>query len=177
LPLKELIAPPIELHKSKAWEAVVYTSYAILNGLLKFDDMNYIKNEFEMLDILKKIAAINILKLSGKTSTPYAKLKEGYSKHKDILHRQIETYNPDILIFGGKEVIYIFDDYIKLNTDSQYLDCYFDAWLKNRKVYINATHPSKRALNSEEKLIKYVDGIVEIVAIWAEKNNSVSVNS
>jgi hypothetical protein len=63
-----------------------------------------------MAKIVRNIAAINVKKLPGFTSTyDYQSICEAYFNHKDILLKQIMTYNPDIII-GGSTLQLFFDD-------------------------------------------------------------------
>ena len=140
-----------------------------MNGLIPWDWISYIDKEPEVVDSMKSIAIMNILKIAGNTSTPYSKLKKGYALHKKILLKQINAYNPDIII-GGNTIWNFYDD-LQLKegecNDGNYEHTF---WLKDGKVYINCSHPSTTNL-SDKKIETYVDGITEIVKLWRSRKN------
>lgn len=161
------------LHKSRTWQPVIYTAEAIYNGLIPWDWISYIKNEPEIIDALKNIAFMNTLKIPADTTTPAAKLKAGYNKHREILLRQIEVYAPDIIIFGGNDTFWNFYKDLKLDTAEPPADQPYthDFWIKDRNLYIQCKHPSTTN-RSDDKIRDYVDGITEIIRVWAEKTGS-----
>ncbi|HET7116709.1 MAG TPA: hypothetical protein VFI29_09470, partial [Hanamia sp.] len=58
-------------HRSHGtWHPIIYTSYAILNSNIScYDDMDYIADDPTMIDILHKIAFINVSKFPGGTTS------------------------------------------------------------------------------------------------------------
>jgi hypothetical protein len=85
------------------WLNILYVSYGILEGKEKF-----LKNEFceadnkqDDLNILKKIAVINMSKMPGPTKTIDSELLQKFPLWEKIVHDQISLYNPTIIIFGG----------------------------------------------------------------------------
>lgn len=163
----ELMAPERKLHKSKTWLPVIYSCYAIYNGMIPWDWISYPENDSNVLDSLKNIAIMNILKIPGETTTPPAKLTAGYEKHWEILKKQIETYNPDIVIAGN--TLSHFKKHLSLDSGEFDYNYTHDLWLKDGKVYIDCKHPSTTLL-SDAKIENYVDGITEIIRVWADKN-------
>ena len=81
------------------WHPVIYVSYGILNSFRDYNDMDYIRDDQTMADVIKQIAVINVKKLPGlKQTKNFGPIKSAYLKHKELLHKQIELYNPDIII-------------------------------------------------------------------------------
>lgn len=163
----ELVSPKHNLHKSKTWLPVIYSSYAIHNGTIPCDWISYPDKEPEVVDALKNIAIMNILKIPGGTTTPPAKLKAGYNDHREILVRQIKTYNPDIIIGGN--TLWHFNKDLSLDQAEFNFDYEHEFWLKDGKVYIHCAHPSTTNRN-DERIATYVDGITEIIKVWADRN-------
>ena len=95
----------------KTFDTIIYTAYCILNDFILFSDpkVNFIRDDPSMIQTLKKIAYININKLPAGTITSANKLQEIYEKCKDVLFKQIEFINPDIII-GGNTLQYFYRD-------------------------------------------------------------------
>jgi hypothetical protein len=169
-----LVSPKHNLHKSKTWLPVIYSSYAIHNGMMPWDWIGYPDKEPEVVDALKNIAVMNILKIPGNTTTPPAKLKAGYNQHREILLRQLKTYNPDVII-GGNTLWHFHKD-LELDKGEFCSDYEHEFWLKDGKVYIHCAHPSTTN-RSEKRIETYVDGITEIVKLWAGRTAPLQINS
>jgi len=143
---------------------IVYISNGILNDL-EYGDMNEIKEDSELINILRKIAYINVKKIPGKTKSNNTELKEAYNKYKDILFLQINTYNPDIIIFAG--TFDLFSNDLKLEDGYCEGDGNVEYIIQNKKLYINAYHPSQTQITNEE----YFQGIIYSFEEWKKRNN------
>lgn len=86
--------------KNKTLQPIIYTSYGILNHK-KWDDMPWIREDNEMVDILKKIAYVNISKMPAKRVSNDRELYDNYDIWKGVLLEQIKVYNPEIIVFGN----------------------------------------------------------------------------
>lgn len=141
------------------WHPIIYTSYAILNNNITcYDDMSFIREEPAMIDVLQKIAFINVSKFPGGTTSKNYKISQAYLQDKAVLLEQIKVFNPDIII-GGNTIKNFVPD-LGLNEETRKYDEYI-FWLKNGKIYIDADHPSrKRGIEWQEE---YVDSILNIV--------------
>jgi len=146
-----------KLNSSKAtWNPIVYSSFSILNGFKKFSQLDDLTDNPLMYSVVKKIAVINVKKLPGFTKTPnFSIIKKSYEKHKEILHQQIELFNPDIIIGGS--TLHLFFDYLKI-SESDLLNDEANYAIKNSKLYITAYHPAQTEISQE----KYVNEIVNI---------------
>lgn len=144
------------------WHPIIYTSYGILNNFLPYNSMDYIRDDESMAEIVKNIAVINVQKLPGFTRTyDYERIVNAYNKHKDILLKQIETYNPDIII-GGATLQLFFDD---LGIKDAFINngC-IDYATKNSKLFIHAYHPAQTQVTRD----KYVDDIINTTKLWTD---------
>lgn len=157
--------------KIKTWQQIIYCSYGILNNFVKYSQMDYY-NEGVMKDILKKIAAINIQKLPAHTTSNDFEISSAYYSHKELLFKQIEIINPDIII-GGNTLKYFkndlqFDKLQTSNTNEKYVEHYFD----EKRIYIDAYHPSTFGAQAGWSKELYIDSIIETVEKWIKwKNN------
>jgi len=88
--------------KNRTWQPIIYASYGIINRCL-WKDMDWIRDDTSMADILKKIAYINVNKMPGYTQSDGEKIRLAYTNWHDILLEQIKMYEPQIIISGAYE--------------------------------------------------------------------------
>jgi hypothetical protein len=146
---------------SKTFTNIVYISQMILNNKT-WDEVEYIRDNFSIVEILNDISVINIKKIPGKSSANENELKAYFDKYKDILEEQINLINPQVIICGMtfryiSELIEGFDENLV-----QQLDCtnfYIDT--KNNRIYIDAYHPNFRVAGKTIK--QYCEEITKIV--------------
>jgi hypothetical protein len=147
------------------WHPIIYISHCIINNFCDYSSIKKIKEDKRISNVLKKIAFINVQKTPEKERTnPKSKrtnpkdISEAYKKHKEILHTQINVYNPDIIIGASTLPLFINDlglkdeDKIKLH------------WTKNNKLYINTYHPAQLVLKPDD----YITRIISISKFWFE---------
>lgn len=148
----------------RTWQPVVYASHGILNDFQIWDDMPDISKDDTMVNVLGKIAWVNIQKLPSLTgtNTDFNNIYEAYTKNKNLLHKQIELLNPDVIICGN--TFQVVKDYWG-NPELEIFDAveYFSS---NDKLIINAYHPAQYTISRE----RYVNSIIECVKQWSEKN-------
>lgn len=148
--------------KSKnTWNPIIYIVYSIFNGYIYWEDMDYIKNNINMVAALKKIAFINVQKLAAFSRTPNDnKIAGSYYQSKHLLLSQIKTYDPDIVIGGGTLKLFL-NDLGLTENEKDYEE--FDFWVKNGKLFIDAYHPGFRPTTKGISKEEYVDDVVTIV--------------
>lgn len=142
---------------------VIYTSYGILKSENKdWSDFPW-SNEEECQSVLREIAFINIKKSpGGSTSNPTA-IKEAYQKHRDLLKLQINTYDPDIIIFCNTMNFVELSDFKGLEgAECKISEQNNHYYYVNDKLYIHAYHPSYMKFTDEG----YVMDIVNIFREW-----------
>jgi len=141
------------------WHPIIYTSYAILNSNIGcYDDMDFIADDPSMVDVLQKIAFINVSKFPGDTTSKDSMISKIYNENKEILLEQIRVFDPDIII-GGNTIHNFVSDLGLEEKHRNYNEYIF--WLKDGKIYIDADHPArKRGTDWQEE---YVDSILNIV--------------
>lgn len=148
---------------SHTFEPMVYITYSILNGLLKWNEMDYISEDENMAQVLNNIALINVNKMPARHTSKDFEIAEWYQLWKPVLLRQIQRYEPDIIIFGNTFMhfsgdLFIDEDEI-INMD------HTDYCIIGRKLYISAYHPAQRQVSRED----YVNEIISIVSKWEKK--------
>lgn len=135
------------------WHPIAYSSFGILNGFKKFEEMGKIPVAKEINSSLKKIAFINFQKLPAKTSSVNKEIGDAFTRDKEILIEQINVINPDVIICGAGDNAYgRFLKHFNLVDDSL------------NKCLIQVYHPSQTKMNRG----KYVNEIIEKVKVWNE---------
>lgn len=145
------------------WHPIIYISYGIMNNFMKWSDLDYIRENHKMCDVVKNVAFINSQKLPSKnvTRTDINDLIESISKNSDLLKRQVNLLNPNVLIFGNtfnlyKEILDIsISDLVDYENGIKYI-------VKDGKLYISTYHPAQTQI----KRNLYVDGIISLVEKW-----------
>lgn len=143
---------------------VAYISYGILHNK-KFEDIDYIRDDPSVGEVLHEIAWINISKIPAGTTTNDNTLWEKYETWKNILLEQINLYEPDIIIFGNT-FEYFKNDLIsdKAVCDTDYsrqishTGNRVDLYWTNEQLFIDTNHPNFRGEKCE-----WADAIIEAV--------------
>lgn len=151
------------------FEPMIYTSWGILNDFCLWNDMDYVKNNSSMLNALKSVAYINVKKLPGYTKSNNQVIEKAYHQYKEILLKQIEYYNPDIII-GGSTLYYFFQD-IGILRENLIHNGSVRFIIKNDKIFIDAYHPAQRTGTTGVTQEKYCNDIIDSVKIWASNKS------
>ena len=131
-------------------------------------DMPLIKEQPEVSEVLKDVVWINLSKMPGKTTSGTSYISE-YKKHwQDIVKRQIDFYDPDVLIFGNNLVDSVFNDFVedertnnlgeKRKWDMHFLTIHKG---KNNRLVLHSYHPGR--VFSHEQASYYEDTIVDAI--------------
>jgi len=149
------------------WHPIIYVSYGLLNDFMLWDDMDYIRNNQSMADIVRNIAVINVKKLPGFTRTnDFGPIWNAYNKHKKLLHNQLDTYNPDIII-GGSTLTLFYDELGIKKEDETKFGC-IEYVEKNSKLYISAYHPAQTTVTRDI----YINDIIKLTKLWVDRQGS-----
>ncbi|MGB4776085.1 MAG: hypothetical protein WBP45_12980 [Daejeonella sp.] len=149
----------------KTFEPMIYVSWSILNNFSSWDYIPNVETDPTILNTLENIAYINVKKLPGYKTSSSLVIEDAYKQYKEILLKQIEDYNPDIII-GGGTLHHFFSDLGFTREQMQQSENTPYYILKNNKIYIDTYHPANRG-NREE----YCQGIINAVKIWASDLN------
>lgn len=132
--------------------------------------------QYETFCSLKKIALINIIKKVGlKKTTPQQELEKEYEENKNELNEQIESYKPDVIIFGlgtGNKCLVkkIISKLKNLNKDNISFDEYGNYWSffkTDNMLFILTDHPSSfcNSRDGQGDIISLPAAVDDIVAI------------
>jgi hypothetical protein len=147
---------------------IAYVTYSVFNNFVKYSEMDYVTEDPRIWEALKNIAYINVNKFPGKKCSDSEIIASYYQKNRELLKKQIEAINPDIVIAGN--ILYLFYedfDLIKLDLKSGGPDKSAEFCQKNGRLFINAYHPSYRGSKQ-----KYVDDLVAIIKEHSPVNQS-----
>lgn len=85
--------------KNPVWQKVAYVMYGFRHGL-NWDELPWIRENHEVINEIKSVAWINVSKMPGYKVSSDRAISNAYSVWKDVIRFQLETYNPDVIIFG-----------------------------------------------------------------------------
>jgi len=148
--------------KIRSWQPIIYSMYGLYNNL-SYEEMDSIRDNNSMANVLRQIAYININKMPALTHSSQSSIGDHYQKWKPILFKQIELYKPEVMIFGGT-LDYFWPDLFgkSLNPIHQYeVDnhYYLSAYkTENEVLVIHVDHPSARVNRAH-----YVTSIIETI--------------
>jgi hypothetical protein len=147
---------------SPTWQPMVYITYSLLNGFIRYRDMEYIRDEPQMAQCLTEIALINVSKMPAARRSNDADIANKYIYWKPILHWQLKQYDPQIIIFGNT-----FQHFQKdLNIKKEDMICkdYVDYVIRDNKIYAHVYHPAQTSISREE----YVQRIIDVIKSFAD---------
>ena len=152
---------------SNTFTPIVYTTYGIFNSL-QWENIDSFHNHQNIIDVLRKIAYINVKKVPGKSSSNWNEIKSYYDKNKNALHEQIALIHPQIIIFGF--TLDFFDDdfmsefgNLHESKENDLLHIYENC----DYLLLHAYHPNNRKLQQKE----YCNLIINAVSEWKSKYN------
>lgn len=151
---------------SSVFKRVIYTTYGILNHL-EYKQIPSIKQK-KVYDAIRQIAYINIKKTPGTSVAKDSEIALAYRNNRNLILRQIEEYQPHILIFGNT-LKYLFEDLDIKESDKVYVDdkthntTYY---IKDNKLYIHAWHPAYFSIKESV----YCDEIISVANAWWQKH-------
>lgn len=141
------------------WKIMIQINFAIRNNK-EWKEIDYIENQPKMIKELRNIAYININKMPGKSESNDKDLFDNYKLWKDIIDKQINLYEPDLIIFG-KTFQFFKDDFFHI-TEKPIRTVsgkwYSELYKKDGKILIDAFHPSRKG--GEDTSYNYVNSII-----------------
>lgn len=150
-----------EIKHSKTFTNLAYLTYGLYENK-ETKDMPWIYEDADVPSSLLKTGIINTGKMPAYSSTAYSHLNKIASDWIDIDIKQLEEYNPDIIVFGGTFYLYadsfgLSDYYHEVNEDGVY-----GFAIKDNKLYINAYHPNVRSVSPWV----YIDRILSVARAY-----------
>ena len=139
---------------------IVYITYGILNEKY-WEEIPNTWDDPEIIDILNKIAFVNLKKVSGNSVANHNELFEYHNKYHHIIKMQIEAFCPDVIICGNTlEIFDFFGTDYKENKEDNMIYYYSD-----KHIIIDAYHPNNRKLKQQV----YCDSIIKNTLDWKKK--------
>lgn len=148
------------------WQVITYTSYGILNNFSKWSEMDFLRDDPKMTNVLQEITMINTQKLPSlnQTTTNPGDIAYAFEKYKNFLYAQIELLNPTVLIGGNTMTLY--KDLFGLNNIEFKNHGSLRYWEKDDKLYIDAYHPAQKKMSTGVSREQYCDEIISLVENW-----------
>ena len=148
----------------KGWEKtfapICYATYGIFHDKQWEEIPNY-WDKPEIVDILKNIVYLNIKKTTGVSVAIHNDLNNFYHENKEILLKQIEIYNPEIVICGNTFQFLQNDLDLKGFKLVKFTDSNLCAYISDKRIYLDGYHPSARI-----KKENYTNDIINAVKYW-----------
>ena len=139
-----------------SFKRVAYVSGGIHTDR-EWDDLPWINQDEDLASSIKKVAWLNISKIAGDTSSPDSRIATAFEVWNDILKKQLDNFDPQVIILGNTfkwvEKFLGIENIAPIKNDS--------AWAyvrRDNKVIIWAFHPSKIMKDQE-----YIDDIVNVL--------------
>lgn len=141
---------------SRAWQPIIYSMYGLFNDQ-KWDDMDWIRDDKSMANVLKQIALINISKMPALTRTNDNSLWGKYALWRDVILKQITEYAPNIIIFGNTFKYFKNDLVGKDAKPIKNLNGLVDVYEKDGIRFLDTYHPSQRTTTRKN----YINTLIE----------------
>lgn len=147
--------------KGASWQPLIYIAYALFNGL-RYEEMDYIRDDKSMAEVLKQIAYINTNKMPALKQSNDANLRQAYEIWRPVLLEQIKSYDPQVILFANTFKLYKAD---LVGEDAQPIFAFpNDSLHVYRKgadgpLLLDAYHPNNRTCTRET----YVNEILEAI--------------
>lgn len=148
--------------KQPTWQVMIYVIYGYQNGLM-YDDMEYINKNIEMAKVMQRIAYLNVSKMPGYNTSNKNNIEQCYVQWKPILNRQIETYNPDVIIFGYTFEHFRNDFKEKGLEQIGNIPNWIDVYKSGNRILFDAYHPSRKGREYVNTLIEALNEYFPIV--------------
>lgn len=147
---------PTTISSTPSFKRVAYVSRGIHTDTV-WDDLPWINQDEDVASSIKKVAWLNISKIAGDTTSPDSRISSAFDVWNDILKKQLDNFNPQVIILGNTfkwvERFLGIENIAPIKNESAW------AYVKrDNKVIIWAFHPSKIMKDQE-----YIDDIVNVL--------------
>jgi len=133
----------------KTWKMVMYPTWGILNDFSEWRQQS--RNwEDGNRTVFGKVAVINIKKIPGGSTKNEKRIKNAFKTNKELLFKQIDVYEPDIIILGGTKQYFKGEDWDRLNE-------------RKSRVVIPSYHPNQRTISHPTYYKQILDKAVEVI--------------
>ena len=167
----------LEIPANKTLRGVIYVTYSLLNNYKTYNEIEKEKKRPEialkMVEVLQRIAFVNVSKeCRGNKTTNMDELEKLYNERwKEILFKQIKTYSPKILIFGGTFKLFIKDWKENFGSDCP-KDWEINYFFQGDMLIVPTWHPSFPFHKKADKDMKgYVNQVTRKIKQKMEERN------
>ncbi len=159
--------------KYEIFRRILYISYGLINNI-EYSKVPYAE-EKEVYSIGEEIAYINIKKTGGGSQSDDQEIANAYTANEGLLLKQIEEYEPNILIFGNTLKYFNWDKLKEIGWDLSEDPIIVDDKTKNthfypiskNKLVIHPWHPSYFIVSRDV----YCSEIINAGLQWRESFN------
>lgn len=146
----------------QTWDNVARWTEGILN-LEKDFDWEYLSrdNDIRRSIYLKKIASINLKKTPGRHTSIAKEISIGAKNNKEIIKKQVDIYQPDIIICCGTSGIFV-KDCLESGLTWQMTSRGIEYMILDNTIIVSFSHPEARVAD-QYLYYALIDAIREIL--------------
>ena len=145
--------------KNRSWQPLIYILYGLFNGK-RYEEMDYIRNDKSMAEVLKSIAYINTNKMPALTQTNDSELQANYEIWKPVLLEQIEIFNPQVILFANTFKLYK-KDLVGESCQPTSIspNGSVHVYVSNGRILLDAYHPNQKTYGHSIYVNEIIDAI------------------
>lgn len=145
------------------WQKIAYVMYGF-NHNLKWEDMDYIRDNHAMIDEMKSIAYINLSKMPAYKSSNINVIDYNYKTFwMNVVAEQLKAYDPEVIVFG-----YTFgcmkESFLNAVEETGFMES-VGGWVrywrycdhKKKQILLDTYHPGRKGGNYVNSLIVALD--------------------
>ena len=133
-----------KLWKNPVWQKIAYIMYGFRHGL-KWEEMDWIHDHPSMMDEIKSIAWINLSKMPAGTNSSSGWFRYYYDRiWKDVVQKQIDVYNPDVLIFANTFHCFCLPNKAELKKVDRSSNDWVGHYRMGNKWILDTYHPGRK---------------------------------
>lgn len=167
------IDPKNDVWKQQTWQPLIYFLYGLSNDL-HWENMHWIRDDKDMTKALQEIAYINVSKMPALSQSYYSAMVNNFRIWKPILYKQIEVYNPSVIVYHGSYEFFDNDVFSVLGGNPQHLEelktntyNYGNAYYCGNKLIIDVNHPICRKAGFKRG--DYVNLLIDTIEKYDKK--------
>lgn len=149
--------------KNLTWQRIIYTMYGLRNEK-SYEDMDYIRNNPDMGDVMKETVILDLSKMPAGTTSNHS-FANNFDKYWSvILKEQIELYDPHVVVFGNTFgacwPLFIDNDStpIKIIKNPQNGRCFINLYQAHGRFLLDAYHPGIRS-----NVAFYINSLIDTI--------------
>ena len=148
--------------KNRSWQPLIYITYGLFNNK-RYEEIDYIRDDKNMAEVLKNIAYINTNKMPALKQTNDMELQANYEIWKPVLLKQMEVFNPKVILFANTFKIYKKDlvgEFCQPTYTSPNGSVH--AYLNEGKILLDAYHPNQKTFERSVYINEILDAIKKL---------------